>query len=676
MPSAPKVNILLVDDRPENLMALEAVLEPLHQNLVKANSGEEALRCLLDQDFAVILLDVQMDKMDGFETATLIRQRERSRNTPILFLTAFSTSDAFVFKGYALGAVDYLFKPIDSTILTAKVTVFVDLFKKTLEVKQQAAQLALINAELKTSEEKFRSLSACAPVGIFLLDNTGRCTYTNPNTQAIWGFKTQESWEEEWAKSIYPEDRDRVISEWSRCTNTTIQYADEFRIYTPDGTLRWVCVRTSPMLSEHKQLLGHVGTIEDITERKQAEAMQEKMLREQIARAEAETANRMKDEFLAILSHELRTPLNSILGWAKLLRSRKFDESVIARALETIERNAQSQSRLIEDILDVSKIIQGKLRLSVQPVNLIDLIQTVEETLRPLADAKAIQLETKIETLNALVSGDPERLQQIVWNLLSNAIKFTPDGGRVEMRLCIVNSPPKSTKYVQIQVIDTGVGIPKNFLPYVFDRFRQADSSTTRSHGGLGLGLTIVSHLIELHQGSIYAYSEGEDKGATFTINLPLLNSPEFQVLSTEPVSNQNALPTNNSALSGIKVLIVEDHFDTLEYIKMVLEQSQAKVIAIASVNEAIEYLEDFSPDVILSDIAMPGEDGYQFIRWLRDKEQNQERKTPAIALTAYARVEDRQRAMEEGFQMYLSKPVEPNDLVMAIAKLAGLVTK
>jgi PAS domain S-box-containing protein len=271
MLSERKVNILLVDDRPENLIALEAILDRLGQNLVKACSGEQALKCLLNLDFALILLDVEMPGIDGFETAMLIRQRERSRNTPIVFLTALSGGDKYMLKGYALGAVDYLTKPIDPAILISKVGVFVELFQKTMEVKQQANQLSLINTELKTSEQRFRSLSACAPVGIFLSDETGRCTYSNPNCQAICGLKVNDSWENKCKEFIHPEDRDRVLANWCRCDRTLVIYCAEFRIYAPDGTLRWVCVRTSPMLSESRELTGYVGTIEDITEFKQAE---------------------------------------------------------------------------------------------------------------------------------------------------------------------------------------------------------------------------------------------------------------------------------------------------------------------------------------------------------------------------------------------------------------------
>ncbi len=518
------VNVLLVDDHPENLLALEAVLNHLGQNLVTANSGEEALRCLLHRDFAVILLDVHMPGMDGFETATLIRNRERSRHTPIIFLTAYSKSEKLMFKGYSLGAVDYLFKPIEPEVLTSKVSVFVDLFKKTEEIKRQAAQLAAINAELRVSEERFRSLSACSPVGIFLTDVEGRCTYTNPRYRAICGTLPENiDIKEGWSRLIHSDDRERVLAGWAAWTQADREYSDEFSLQTPEGIVRRVHVRASPLRSPQGKLLGHVGTVEDITERQQAEEARAQFIREQAARQQAEEANRMKDQFLAILSHELRTPLNSVLGWARLLRTRSLDEETIARALETIERNAKSQAQMIEDILDVSRIMRGKLQLNLRPISLVPVIERAIDTIRPTAEAKGIAIASHLNSSVDMVSGDPERLQQVIWNLLSNGIKFTPSEGEVEVRLKQVGS------YVQLQVKDTGVGIHPDFLPYIFDHFRQADSTTTRSHGGLGLGLAIVRYLVELHGGTVYAESEGEGKGATFTVKLLLHSCEESQ---------------------------------------------------------------------------------------------------------------------------------------------------
>lgn len=695
----PKVNILLVDDKLENLLALEAILEKLGENLVRATSGEEALRCLLHQDFAVILLDVQMPGMDGFETATLIRNRGRSRHTPIIFLTAFSTSDQMLFKGYALGAVDYLLKPLDPNILTSKVIVFVELFKKTEAVKEQAAQLVAVNTELRQSEERFRSLSTCSPVGIFETDTEGNCKYTNPRYQTICGLKAAESLEKRWLESVYLEDRERAIASWSAYICEGRDYSEEFRFQTTQTSIRWVQVRSSPMLSSQGELLGYVGTLEDITERKQAEEVRAQVIREQTARQEAEAANRMKDEFLAVLSHELRTPLTSMLGWSKILRAKKLDDKATSRALEAIERNAISQMQLIEDILDVSRIIRGQLRLNVSAVNLISVMEAALEAVRPLAEPKDIQLSTVLDTTVGSVYGDPARLQQIVWNLLTNAIKFTPKGGKVEVKLSTYfgfsisdfglgsdsenlessntdeNSnlrsqiPNSKSQYAQIQVIDTGIGISSEFLPKVFERFRQADSTTTRSHNGLGLGLAIVRHLVELHKGTILAQSSGSGQGATFTVRLPLLQDNRGNREATGKISS----PVASTPLAGLRVLVVDDEADTRNFLSFMFEEYGAFATAVGSVDEALAVLEQTKPDILISDIGMSEQDGYTLIRKLRSLEPEKGGRIPAIALTAYTREEDRLEVLSAGFQQHLSKPIDPNKLIAAVANILEL---
>lgn len=388
----------------------------------------------------------------------------------------------------------------------------------------------------------------------------------------------------------------------------------------------------------------------------------------------AQEANRIKDEFLAIVSHELRTPLNSILGWATLLRTRKFDETTTARALETIERNARSQSQLIEDLLDVSRMLRGKLILNFHPVELVSVIEAATEAVRPNAQNNNIELELILPDSGCLVYGDFNRLQQILWNLLSNAIKFTPSGGRIKVNLSKVRSEEKEEltipKYARIQVIDTGKGINSEFLPYVFDRFRQADSTTTRSHGGLGLGLAIVRHLVDLHNGNAYAASEGEGKGSTFTVDLPLLNSNEVSVTNAESSASQASLITQNSALSSVKVLVVDDDEDTRNFLTTVLQQYAAEVKAASRANEALETLAEWQPNVLVSDIGMPGEDGYALIRKVREREEKQQQILPAIALTAYAMESDREKALDAGFQMHVTKPVDPDRLVRAIVHL------
>ena len=659
-----RVNVLLVDDRPENLLALEAILNSPSYNLVQANSGTEALRCLLNQDFAVILLDVQMPGMDGFETATLIRSRDRSRSTPIIFITAFSSNDTHVFKGYSLGAVDYLFKPLKPEILTSKVQVFVELFQKTVEVKQQATQLTAVNSELSKSEERFRTLCACSPLGIYVADVEGRCTYINPRCQAICGLTLEESLAEVWQREVHPEDRDRVVADWLAWIKESQEYSNEFRLAGSE-TVRWIHVQSSPMFSDLGKLIGHVGTVRDITDRKQAEEERGRLIREQVARQEAERANQMKDEFLAILSHELRTPLNAILGWSRLLRVKKFDEETIDKALETIERNAKSQAQLIEDILDVSRILRGKLNLNKHPIRLESVIELAIDSLQPLAEEKSIVLELTSSPKVGEVIGDFDRLQQIVWNLLSNAIKFTQEEGKVEVRLESVGDE------AQIQIIDNGIGIEPDFLPYVFDRFRQADSSTTRSYGGLGLGLAIVRHLVEQHGGKVYA-ENNPGEGAKFTVALPLA---QRNVLADDDDWSQlndqaGTLPT----LVNLQLLVVDDDDDTREFLIALLEEEGAMVRSASSVAEALAALESSWPDVLLSDIGMPGADGYELIARVREMEVLRGGMMPAIALTAYARESERQQALEAGFQMHLSKPVEVTQLIAGIANLAGML--
>ena len=656
MPSEPKVNVLLVDDHPENLLALEAILCNLGQNLVQANSGAEALRCLLNQDFAVILLDVQMPGMDGFETATLIRERERSQDTPIIFLTAFSPSDTLVFKGYALGAVDYLFKPIEPGILQSKVAVFVDLFKKTAQIKQQAAQLEAVNTQLS----KQAQLLDLAHDAIVVRDVDSKIVFWNKGAEEMYG----------WAKADVLGKNCHILLQTQfpqPLATIEVEFVVEGRwegelIHTTqDGTPIAVASRWALQRDDRGKPVAILEINNDITNRKQAEEARSKFIHEQAARQEAETANQMKDEFLATLSHELRTPLNSMLGWARLLRTKKFDDKTTAKALETIERNARLQAQLIEDILDVSRIIQGKLRLNLRPVNLIPLIEAAIDTVRLAAEAKTIQLVTRFESTVELVSGDADRLQQVVWNLLTNAIKFTPQGGKVEVKLQYDGS------YAQIEVSDTGIGISKDFLPHVFERFRQADSKTTRFHGGLGLGLAIVHHLVEMHSGTVDVDSKGEGQGATFTVKL-LRASCKLEARETEQFLSSNNGSAIVPSIESLQVLVVDDDTDTRDVLIAALEQSGAKVTAVASANEALMVIEHLHLDVLITDLGMPDRDGYELLRQLRALETERGKTIPAIALTAYASDEERMRALAAGFQMHLPKPVEPSELITAVA--------
>ena len=410
----------------------------------------------------------------------------------------------------------------------------------------------------------------------------------------------------------------------------------------------------------------------EIAERKEAEdQLRASLMREQMARAEAEHANRLKDEFLATVSHELRTPLNAIIGWSHMLRQGRLDERTVTRAIETIERNAQSQAQLVEDILDVSRMITGKLRLNIAAVDVASVINAAIDCVQLAADSKDIQLEVTLDPSARRVNGDESRLQQVVWNLLSNAIKFTPQGGRVSVRL------ERTGSSAQIRVSDTGEGIQPNILPYIFDRFRQGDGTSTRRHGGLGLGLAIVRHLVELHGGTVHADSAGEGSGATFTVRLPLTPAPELakkrrpelETLRADEEAGGRAasLPT----LEGVRVLLVDDNPDTLQMLTAMLSAYKAEVHAASSAAEALEALQWHKPDVLVSDLAMPCEDGYTLISKVRALEAASGRHVPAVALTAYIRIEDRTRALSAGFNLFVPKPVEPHELLTAIANLA-----
>lgn len=407
-----------------------------------------------------------------------------------------------------------------------------------------------------------------------------------------------------------------------------------------------------------------------IAELKRAEEERDKLLlREQQARAEAEAANRIKDEFLATLSHELRTPLTSLLGWANLLRSSRSDQGLLDQGLEVIERNARSQAQMIEDLLDVSRIISGKLHLDAQPLAISATIEEAISVVRPAAEAKSILLTYTQGPQIGAVAGDAARLQQVVWNLLSNAVKFTPEGGRVDVILDQVNS------HARIKVSDNGKGINPEFLPRVFERFRQADSSTTRAYGGLGLGLAIVRHLVELHGGTVHAESEGEGRGSAFSVMFPLISARPVSGSYAITARTEGILNVGPSApsLGGLRVLIVDDERDSGEIISRVIAESGADVRACESASEALELLEDWKPDVLMSDIAMPGDDGYTLIGRIRSLSDERGGRIPAAALTAYARDEDRQRALAAGYQMHVSKPVTSRQLIDTVAHLAAI---
>jgi len=387
--------------------------------------------------------------------------------------------------------------------------------------------------------------------------------------------------------------------------------------------------------------------------------------RESSARAAAEESNRLKDEFLATVSHELRTPLTAILGWSRMLEAGSLDGDVAIRAIETIRRNAKTQAQIIDDILDVSRIITGNLYLDLHPIELAPVIEAAVNVVRPTAEAKGVVIDTILDPAPAVVSGDANRLQQVIWNLLSNAIKFTPGNGRVTVSVSLVGLD------VHITVTDTGRGISKDFLPFVFDRFRQADSTTTRQHGGLGLGLAIARHIVEIHGGSISAKSEGEGRGAKFTVELPLLDAMN-RARSPHDLDAAASALRDGTSLSGLHILLVDDDDDALELMSAALKGKNARVTAVSSANEALEALKVLQPDVLVSDIAMPEQDGYELIRKIRALDFSAANQIPAVAITAYAKEEDRERAFASGFQCFLAKPIELAELINAVAQAAA----
>jgi signal transduction histidine kinase len=555
------VNILLVDDQPAKLLSYETILADLGENLIRASSGDEALGHLLKTDVAVVLVDVCMPGLDGFELAAMIRQHPRLQRTAIILVSGVLVEDAHRLRGYVSGAVDYVSVPIIPEILRAKVSVFAERFRKTEELER-------LNRDLEQRvAERTREIEASA-----------------------------------------------------------------LRLRQNEDYLRQALERAEQ------------------------------------ARAEAEAANRLKDQFLAVLSHELRSPLSAILGWAHVLDGANVDAATLAKAVYTIRRNAQLQTRLISDILDVSSILAGKLRLELEAVDLKSVIDTALDTLRPLAEAKRVQVAAELGGGAISLTGDPARLQQIARNVLHNAIQFAPEGSRLDLRA-------EATKdAVKISVRDEGPGIPPEFLPYVFDRFRQADSSSTREHRGLGLGLAIVKHLVELHGGTVEAVNRGDRSGAMFTIVLPreTKGTARVDVSSEVPLSPPAAGAWRNAAprLHGTRVLVVDDAADARDLFVEVLRRCGAETSFAASAAEALAIVERERPDVVLADIEMPGEDGYGLLSKIRALPAERGGNVPVAALTAYATAQDRADVLAAGFAAYVSKPVLPLDLARVVGRL------
>lgn len=751
MESDGKANILVVDDKPENLLAMESILEGLDENLVQATSAREALRYLLMEDVAVIILDVQMPGVNGFELAELIRERERTQHTPIIFVSAISHSEQYIFRGYSLGAVDYLTKPFEPEILRSKVRFFCRLFYQNQKIKRQAGlledsnkKLDELNAELerrvsnrtaelekanqeleqqveerKRSEERLATEHAitrtlaeapgadvafpavlrvfCENLGalaacLWLLDDSGSelvpaYIETQKDVRSVAGFVTEtRKLKIRRGVGIPGQVWDKGMPIWLPNTvrgpkHPRAELAASIGIHSGlgfpitigrqfHGVIEFFTARPFRSDEHIVNMFEAIGSeIGQFIQRKQAETDRENLLhREKALREQAETASRMKDEFLATVSHELRTPLNAVLGWAEMLHTGKLDDEKKADALATIYRNAKMQSQLIDDLLDASRLITGNLRLNLSPVSVVTVIEAALDIVRPAAKAKEITLRTDLISPVNTVTCDAQRLQQMVWNLLTNAVKFTPNNGEITI------SCGQEKNNVSIAVSDTGHGIAPDFLPFVFDRFRQADSSSTRSHDGLGLGLAIVRHLAELHGGSVSVKSEGVGRGSTFSISLPVSTAAASLVVTpqlTKP--NGKAEPKiADSRLDGVRVMVVDDDADTCELIGFALERLGAEIKSGRSVDEAFTIISNWKPDVLLTDINMPETDGYAFLARLKSEPSMGWPEIPAIAVTAMARPEDTQKALTAGFHYHIAKPIDFNELSELISKLAN----
>ncbi len=740
------LKFLLLEDSLLDIELIEALFaqSDIDCEFVSVNTQPEFESALKQGGFDLILSDYSLPGFDGIAALEIAQQLYP--DVPFIFVTA-TMGEEVAIETLKRGAIDYVLKQRLERLVPA--------VQRALREAEERRARKQIEAELYRQEQEYRALVENSPDIIIRFDKNYRTLYVCPAITEATGLPVEHFLGKTPAEHGYPAE---VYIPWIEEMRQLLEQKQgrlfQFKFDSANGT-RFYDVRMVPELATDGSIETILAVARDITEAKQAEVK----LRQQ--KEELEQLNRIKDEFLAVLSHELRSPLNAILGWSRILRTRQVDAATIARALETIERNAKLQTQLIEDLLDVSRIIRGKLSLHPQKTNLVPAIEAAIDTMRLAAEAKSIDFQFLIEgsgewgvgsresrvkedmgdmqdkgeyistslTSSTLYStwttpsttffvlGDPNRLQQIVWNLLSNAIKFTPSGGKVEVLLEVVGdkgdkgdkgeyihtsstpptlptpysllrhmpqrgepphgsgSPTPST-YAQITIKDTGMGIRSDFIPYVFDSFRQADGSTTRKYGGLGLGLAIVRHLVELHGGYVFASSPGEGQGATFAVQIPLLKT-EPKVQNSEFNFSSSALNnieegTENLELSGVRILVVDDDTDSRDFLDFALLDAGAKTTAVDSAAAAFEALSSFQFNILVSDIGMPAEDGYSLIQRIRQLPASKNGTIPAIALTAYASDADRNAAIAAGFQTHLPKPVAPDDLVNAIAQLVG----
>lgn len=640
-----KIKVLLIDDNPSDRALALREIKKLFPEVESSEIGDQpGLEGVLAQpDFDIVITDYQLRWTNGLKVLHAIK--EVMPYCPVIMFTGTGSEEIAV-EAMKAGLDDYVIKSPHHYVRLASAVR--NVWEK---VQQQQA--------LQEAKTLYRRLFENAPIGLYRLNTDGKIIEANSTLIKLLGYSEQQNILDSSFKDYHIDAE--TAQRWSNQLDSS-GVVDNFesQIRRVDGVVIWVRHNVGAITASRGNILYYEGSVEDITERKRAEQERAELLeREQQAREEAQTNIRLKDEFLATLSHELKTPLNAIMGWVQLLRSGQLSQDQTSNAMSIIERNAQAQNQLIEDLLDVSRIIQGKLRLNLQPISLSVPIRAALDTVKPTAKAKKIEIQTALEPDHSQIRGDAERLQQVFWNLMINALKFTPANGQVTISL----------EYLEdaacVRIADTGQGIKPDILPYIFDRFRQADAKSTRTQGGLGLGLAIVRHLVEIHGGTVSAQSAGISQGTTFTVKLPLFQN-SIDRDSSQSVCDQ--LPT----LNNLNLLIVEDEPDAQQMLTLILEKYGAKITAVDSVEAALVELEKQDFDLLISDISMPIQDGYSLIRLIRQREKNHSR-LGAIALTAYARDEDRKKAIAAGFDLHLSKPIEPIKLVEAVNSLSHL---
>ncbi|MEL6321200.1 MAG: response regulator [Cyanobacteria bacterium J06626_14] len=642
------LQIVLLEDDPIDCELIETTLKNggIEGRFICIDNRRDFIDSVSQEPPALILADYVVPTFDGMEALEFTRQA--CPEVPFILVSGMSGEEQAI-EAIKKGATDYVLKQRMERLVPA--------VQRALREYQERQERQKIAKALLRTDNLLQAIVDASPVGIITLNREQRIMTWNPAAEQIYGWSSERV-----VERFLPFVPQREQAAFDRYFTQALQNQkalnQECQHRQQNGDLIDINLSLAPLYDADGYVYGAVMTAVDITVRKQIETQRLSLLKQETsARAAAESANRIKDEFLAVLSHELRTPLNSIVGWIKLIKKGNLKPSVLQKALDTIERNAVVQARLIEDLLDLSRIIRGQVRLTVVPVAMAALIRTTVDTLRPAIEAKSIRISLELATDIDRILADPNRFQQILWNLLSNAIKFTPASGSVTVKLELIDT------CLQLQVIDSGIGMTADFLPHVFEFFRQADGSATRSQGGLGLGLAITRRLIELHGGTIEVDSPGLDQGTTFTVRLPM------QTDQTKAQIDQTSCP-NHPDLLNVKALIVDDETDSRELLMIVLEQQGAEVESAESTQTALNLLERFQPDVIISDIGMPRRDGYDFLRTVRSLPDQRLCNVPAIALTAYAREEDRQQAIAAGYQKHVAKPFDIAEIVSIVHQL------